>query len=86
MSDEGNHWHLWVVGLHWGLTVSWERVFEPLAVTVLGGRSGMEEVKLIRDLWAGVCSLIWKWSDCAFSSSLGELRPLILHLQSVNRV
>lgn len=44
-SDGGNHWHLWVVGLLWGLTVSWERVFEPLVVTMLRGRSGMEEVK-----------------------------------------
>lgn len=44
-SDGGNRWHLWVLGLHWGLTVSWERVFELLVVTVLGGRSGVEEVK-----------------------------------------
>lgn len=40
---------------------------------------------VLRDLWAEACSSSWKWCDCALSSSLGELRPLILHLQSVKR-
>lgn len=44
-------------------------------------RDGGSEV--LRDLWAGVCSFSWKWYDFALSS-LGQLRPLILHLQSVN--